>query len=195
MRGYVLAMLVLLVLIQAGCASRDMWPVERVDPDTAVHITVMAEPWIYALDDPMRAADARDYLNVAVVETNQMGTRAYWLNAVTWSTTVRTRPTDDRSTPPSTIRLAWSGNQLELAPAADGRSTAGLSEPAFSVPAERLKEAWYPLSAADLARLAARAPNVVSLVDEAGRVETYAVWRVNAEAMSGFLKATESGPN
>jgi len=130
----------------------------------------MAEPWIYPLDDPMRG--------------------------VSWRTIVRSRATDDRSPPPPTIRLTRSGNRPELTPAVvGGRSAAGLSEPAFSVPAERIREAWYPLSAADLARLAAGAPDAVSLVDEAGRVETYAVWRVNAAAMAGFLKATESGPN
>ena len=188
MRGYVLAML---ALMQAGCASRDLWPAERVDPDTAVHMTVMAEPWIYVLNDPLRAADARDFLSMAVVETNRTGTRAYWLCAVSWSTVDRGRSPDGRTAlPPPKIQLGWPVNPLELAPATGGRGAAGLSIPAFTVPAERSSEAWYSLSTAEVARIGAAAPLVVSLIHEAGQPESYAAWQVDDAVMSEFLKAT-----
>lgn len=73
MRGYFLA---ILALIQGSCASRDLQPVERVDPDTAVHVTIIAKPWLYVLDDPRQRATASHFLNVAVVEANRTGIRS-----------------------------------------------------------------------------------------------------------------------
>ena len=192
MRGYLLA---ILALVQASCASRDLWPVERVDPETAVHVTVMADPWTYALDDSTRPADARDFLSIAVVETNRAGARAYWLNAVSWSTIDRSASPDRRiALPAANVRLGGSADALELAPDAGGRAAAGLSEPAFSVPADRFTEAWYPLSEDEIARIAAGAPSAVALVGGAGRIETYTVWQANPGAMSEFLKATGLSP-
>ena len=183
--------LAMLVLTLAGCASRDLWPVERVDPETAIHVTVMAEPWIYALGDPRQAANASRFLNVAVVEANQTGTRRYWLNAVSWSTGTRGKDAGDYvSLGAVKIILAWPTKQLPLAPAAEGRSAAGISEPAFSVTAARLGEAWCPLTPEQVAEFGAGAPAGISLVDEEGRVQSYVSWQADDAAIAEFLKAT-----
>jgi hypothetical protein len=36
----------LAILALGGCAQRELWPEERLDPNTAVNVTIMAEPWI-----------------------------------------------------------------------------------------------------------------------------------------------------
>jgi len=191
MRAYFPA---ILALILAGCASRELWPVERVDPDTAVHVTVMDEPWIYALDDRRQAANASQYLDVAVVEANRGGTRSYWLNVVSWNTRTRGKHSGEQATHrPVEVRLGWPTRQVTLASAADGRAAAGISEPAMSVPGARIGEAWCPLSVAQVAELGAGAPTAISLSDEEGRVESYAPWQVEDAAMAGFLKATGAG--
>lgn len=192
MRAYFLAML---ALILAGCASRELWPVERVDPDTAVHVTVMAEPWIYALDDRRQAANTSHFLNVAVVEANRTGTRSYWLNVVSWSTRTREDTGEAAAQGPVEVRLGWQTRQVTLAAAANGRSAAGISEPAMPVPGARIVEAWCPLSVAQVAELGAGAPTVLSLVDKEGRVDTYAPWQVDDASMAVFLKATGAGAN
>jgi hypothetical protein len=181
----------MLALALAGCASRDLWPVERVDPETAIHVTVMAEPWIYALGDIREAANATRFLNVAVVEANQTGTRRYWLNLVFWSTSARGKdPGAYRSLGPVKVTLAWPTKQLQLASAAEGRAAAGISEPAFSVPGARLGEAWCPLSAEQVAEIGAGAPTAISLVDENGQVRSYVSWQTDDAAIKEFLKAT-----
>lgn len=190
-----IAGLALAALALPGCAARDLWPEERLDPETAVNVTIMAEPWVYARPVPMLAANARDYLNVGMVESNRAGHRAYWLGVVSWSTIDRSPLQADRTpAQPQRIRLDWTDGRLELSPAADGRAAAGLSEPALTGPAERFVEAWYALSDADVSRLGNAAPARVSLVGDGGRLTTYDAWQVNPAVMPEFRKATGLSP-
>ena len=185
-RAFALALLML-----AGCAERDLWPVERLDPKTAVNVTIMAEPWVYARSVPMLAANARDYLNVGIVETNRSGTRAYWLGVVSWSTIDRSvYAANGARAMPVRIRLGWPTMKLELVPATAGRSTAGLSAPVFTEGATSFDESWYPLSTDEVAQLGIGAPTAVSLIDEAGELASYDAWHADPTVMVDFLKAT-----
>lgn len=183
--------LAVLPFVLAGCASRDLWPVERVDPETAVHVTIMAEPWIYAVDDPRQSANASHFVNVTVVEANRTGTRSYWLNVVSSSTHARAGSAGYAVSGP--IQLRWPTGQLQLAAAAGGRRAAGISEPAIRVPGATIGEAWCALSAADLAEFAAGAPTAISLMDADGKWQTFAPWQVDDAAIAEFLKATVKG--
>jgi hypothetical protein len=181
----------LAILLFAGCtAEREFWPEERLDPETAVNVTIMADPWVYSRDVPMLAANARDYLNVGVVETNRAGKRATWLGVIAWSTIDRSifsgTPPVSR---PQKVRLRWSAASVELEPAATGRATVGLSSPALIDPKTRFTETWYPLTATQLAQLGKAAPASVALLDETGQPTTYLPWRVNPAAMAEFLEA------
>jgi len=179
------------ILTLAGCADRDLWPAERLDPKSAVNVTVMAEPWVYARSVPMLAANARDYLNVGIVETNRAGSRAYWLGAVSWSTIDRSvyAATSTR-TGPMRVRFDWSTTKLELTPAAAGRSAVGLSTPVFAEPGTEFEESWYSLSTDQVTQLGAGVPTAVSLMNESGESTTYEAWRANPAVMVHFLKAT-----
>lgn len=179
------------ILALAGCAESDLWPAERLDPKTAVNVTIMAEPWVYARGIPMLAANARDYLHVGVVETNRAGTRAYWLGVVVWSTIDRSvYATAGTRSPPAQVRLDWSTTKLELERAAGGRSDAGLSSPVFVEPGTRFEESWYSLSTDQVTQLGAGAPTAVSLMSDSGELTTYEAWRANPAVMVEFLKAT-----
>jgi len=179
------------VLILAGCAERDLWPAERLDPKTAVNVTIMARPWVYARAVPMLAANARDYLHVGVVETNRAGTRAYWLGVVSWSTIDRSVFAVQRANgAPPKVRLGWPESSLEFSPAAGGRTAAGLSSPAFVEPGTKFQEAWYALSTDQVVLLGGGAPVAVSLIGEDGELSTYEAWDANTAVMLEFLKAT-----
>lgn len=185
------AIAILAILILGGCAERDLWPTERLDPKTAVNVTIMARPWVYARGVPMLAANARDYLNVGVVETNRAGTRAYWLGVVSWSTIDRSVFSGDGATGvPAKVRLGWAKSALELSPLAGGRSAARLSAPAFAEPGMKFEESWYALSTEQVVQLGGGAPAVVSLISETGELTTYDAWDANPAAMEEFLKAT-----
>jgi hypothetical protein len=186
------ATILMICLLLGGCATeRDLSPVERLDPYSAVTTTLMAEPWVYARDVPALAANARDYLNVGVVETNRAGLRGYWLGVVAWSTIDRTA----LSMPvppvqPAKVRFDWSDDSIELEPAPAGRKALGASQPIFAGPQPAFQDAWYLLSAAQLSRLAKQPPKSISLIGEGQRVLLYQPWRVDRQAMVSFLEAT-----
>ncbi len=185
------AALLVALAAAAGCVERDLWPVERLDPKTAVNLTIMAQPWVYSHDVPMLAANARDYLNVGVVETNRAGSREYWLGIVAWSTI-------DRSglgvpaplAKPGRVAFAWDGTTLELQPVAGGRDEVGAHKAIFTAPQSEYADAWYRLSEAQLASFARSPPASVSLLLDDGSAIRHLPWQVDPRAMAQFVEAT-----
>ena len=187
--------LLLATLALAGCAERDLWPVERLDPNTAVNITIMADPWVYGHDVPMLAANARDYLNVGVVETNRAGKRDYWLGVVAWSTIDRSAlAVPVPLVKPGKLRLAWPGQSLDLLPAAGGLAEVGTQKSIFAGPQGVHEDAWYALTAAQLSVLAKSPPATVGLVLDDGAVIVHEPWQVDRRAMDQFVEATGFTP-
>jgi hypothetical protein len=189
-------MALMVALLAGGCATQhDLWPVERLDPYSAVNTTIMAEPWVYSHDVPAIAANARDYLNVGVVETNRAGLRAYWLGIVAWSTIDRSAlGIQSPREKPGKMQLNWPDASLELEPVAAGRKALGASEPIFAGPQPVYQEAWYLLSVAQLARLARDPPASVSVISSDDRTVVYQTWRVERAAMDRFVEATGVSP-
>jgi hypothetical protein len=193
-----IAVLLALAAALSGCATttREPWPVERLDPHTAVHSTIMAEPWVFARDAREIAVHARDYLHVGVVQTNRAGQRAFWLGVVAYSTVDRSAlPLPPRPARPGRIRLAWPEGTMELSPAPAGRGAIGASEPLFTGPQPPFEEAWYPLSTAQLARLSRQPPLSVTLLDDdavakVGEERRYEAWRTKAEPIERFVEVT-----
>ena len=185
------ALTVITVQALAGCAERELWPAEQLDQTTAVNVTVMAEPWVYFREAPMLAANARDYINVGVVETNRAGTRAYWLGVIAWSTIDRSVIAGaEQPVKPLKVRLRWPAANLELTPASNGRVAVGLSDPVFVEPQSKFTETWYPLSTVQLKQLGENPPTSVALIEVAGQATIYEAWRVNTAPMAEFLEAT-----
>ena len=186
------AAILLLTLGLAACATqRDLWPVERLDPQSAVTTTLMSGPWVYGRDVPALAAHARDYVNVGAVQTNRAGQRAYWLGVVAWSTIDRSAlPVPVTPVKPGKVLFSWDDGSLELQPIPAGREALGISEPIFAGPQPRFEDAWYMLTAAQLSRLASGPPVTVSLFREDGTPILYEAWQVDRRAMDQFLEAT-----
>jgi hypothetical protein len=192
MAGRGAALLVLGLLASACQTGRDLWPVERLDPYSAVNTTIMAEPWVYGRDVPSIAANARDYLNVGLIETNRAGQRAYWLGIVAWSTIDRSALSVPVSPiKPGEVQLSWGGDSaLELQPVAGGRKMLGASEAIFAGPQPVFQDAWYMLTREQLVRLAEAPPTAISLAMPEGRPLVYETWRVDQRALDQFLEAT-----
>ena len=175
----------------AGCAERDLWPVEKLDPKTAVNLTIMAEPWVYGHDVPMLAANARDYLNIGILETNRAGSREYWLGVVAWSTI-------DRSglgvpaplAKPGRVTFTWENATLDLQPAAGGLAEVGTQKPVFAAPQAAHEDAWYRLTEAQLTQFAKAPPAAVSLALDDGSSVRYLPWQIDPRGMAQFVEAT-----
>jgi hypothetical protein len=188
--------ILLLALALAGCASqRDLWPVERLDPYSAVTTTIMSEPWVYGRDVPSLAANSRDYVNLGLVQSNRAGQRAYWLGVVSWSTIDRSALGGSvQPLGPGKVLFNWADGSLELKPVPAGREVLGASEPIFSGPQPEFQDAWYMLTAAQLSRLAAGPPVTVSLFREDGTPVVFERWHVDRRALDQFLEATGFTP-
>ena len=154
----------------------------------------MADPWVYARELPAIAANARDYLNVGVVETNRAGQRRYWLGVVAWSTIDRSAvPGQVVSLQPHRVKLGWIDGELELAPVSGGRQALGVNEPIFAPPQPDFREAWYLLSPAELEQLGQEPPQYFSLYREGDTPARYETWQVGRQSMKAFREATGLG--
>lgn len=183
------------LLAAGGCATQgELLPVERLDQHTAVNTTIMAEPWVYARGLPAIAANARDYVNVGVVETNRAGQRRYWLGVVAWSTIDRSAmPGPTGQLQPRRVRFGWVDGELELAPVSGGRQALGATEPIFVPPQPGFTEAWYAISPAELERLGREPPPYLSLEREGAEPARYEAWQVGRQPMEAFREATRLG--
>lgn len=171
-----------------ACAATDLWPRERLDPETAVHATLLAEPWVYSRDVPLLAANARDYLNVGVVAINRAGQRTYWLGVVAWSTIDRVA-LQRASGEPGRIRLSRPDGSLELSPVEGGRKVVGLERPAFTSPASRFTESWYLVSVEQLRWLSESPPSAVELLEPEPEALVFGKWRARRKPMAEFIRA------
>lgn len=187
----VAALLVAAVLGYGCTAERDLWPIEKLDPRTAVTTTIMVEPWVYSRDVPALAANARDYLHVGVAETNRTGQRAYWLGVVAWSTLDRSAlPAAGPRPRPDHLRFVWADDALDLNAVPGGRGAVGSTEPIFAAPQPAYQDSWFTLTPAQLASLAAAPPTRIDLLRDDGTVAAYAPWRVNPAVLAALLEAT-----
>jgi hypothetical protein len=179
------------LLVGACQTGRDLWPVERLDPYSAVNTTIMAAPWVYGRDVPSIAVNSRDYLNVGLVETNRAGQRAYWLGIVAWSTIDRSALSVPASpVKPGVVQLSWGDSSLELQPVTGGREMLGATEAIFAGPQPDFQDAWYMLTREQLVRLADAPPTAISLAGKEGMPLVYEAWRVDRRALEQFLEAT-----
>lgn len=190
------AALVFATALTCGCSTpgSDLRPIERLDPLSAVVTTIMSEPWVYARDVPALAANARDYLNVGVVETNRAGQRAYWLGVVSWSTLDRSAlPAATARPAPGRLRFVWSDHSLDFASVPAGRNAIGSTEPIFAPAQPVFQDAWFALTPSELDALAAEPPVRIEFLLPEGRAATYDRWHVDTDVLASLLEATGFG--
>lgn len=83
--GLIAGMLVLLLTASAMPASAAA-PRSVLDRSTGATIHLAAKPWVFELDQPHLAANARDYIALYAMEINIGGRRRQHLAAFFWST-------------------------------------------------------------------------------------------------------------
>lgn len=94
-----------------------------LDRHTGTTLQITSEPWVLALEQPHLAVHARDYVALHAVETNNAGTRRYYLAVFYWSTV----PGRNRHAGPSPpLRLLLDDRYISL-PAAQSLRDAGIS--------------------------------------------------------------------
>jgi hypothetical protein len=165
----------------AGCVGRsgNNEIYQYLDESTGVTVTSLAAPLAFFKDEPMLAANARDYVYLGPAELNRAGSReiVLWLNFCS---------TIDRGTRPGWFRpdrviLMLDGKPMELAQA-DNRAT--INEWSYTSPVIGGSTVIYRATRGQL-RLLARADHIEVVTENDRSSRKYTRWG-NADA--GFQR-------
>jgi hypothetical protein len=187
-RTLVLA-LPIVATLATSCADRPLQADHYLDPKTAVTLTSMPAPWVYAHEEPTLVAHARDYVNVGVIESNRAGQHAYWLGTVEWSTIDRSPYGLGPLGKVAELDLEWPDHVVRtLAPEPRGRHAVGTERAYFDAPhSARARENWFALAPEQLRELTAQMPARIVVHDVDGRERVYLPWEVDAGALQALV--------
>lgn len=175
----------------AGCVlTRDGAKLrQRLDESSGETITTLDEPATFALDRPMLAANARDYVYLGPVEINRSGTRSYALWVAYCSTIARN---DGREfAAPARAYLMIDGEPMELGSA---EPHAPLADWLYRPPVVGGSKVMYALTRAQLAAIARAHELSIVIEGEDDAVAEFSPWRDGFAGLSGFAHYLE-GPD
>jgi hypothetical protein len=154
---------------------------EYLDPNTAMTVRVVSEPFIYGRDVPELAVNARDFISLGAVELDNMGKHRFFVALVSWSTIDRARI--GALTPALPERLEIGSREWRVASHAPRDLGAGqaLLEP----PVARIGDSWIEVKPDDLRQLAAKPPETIDVIVDGSR-HRYTLWRRADEALTEF---------
>jgi len=163
----------IILLLTGGCTRPTGEDVmyQYFDEASGATITRLTAPVPFHKEEPMLAANARDYVYIGPAEMNRSGNRqlVLWMNFC--STIDRGRYSD--SWRPDGVFLILDGTPMELTPA---DSQLGVSEWSYVSPVVGGSTLVYAVTRAQL-RLLARAGDVRILAEVGGQTREYARWR------------------
>jgi hypothetical protein len=183
-------LLAAIVVCFGGC-SASLAPRTHLDPVTAATITVQAEPIVLAFDDQLRASNARDYLQLAAIEINRMGSRELYLGVLHWSTIDRTSAEHDAAARELRhARLLADDRPIELSTNLQERP-AGLGVRPYPLPIPGAREFYFPIQKEQLRAIAlSRSLTLTPLAPAAGH--TSPIYRDWQDGRAGLLRFLES---
>ena len=195
MRIDIIAAILLVSLLTAGCAGSRPASAERQYLDTASGITVtgLDEPAIFHHDDPRLAANVRDYLYMGPVVMNRMGKYSFYLWLGEWSTidrlSERESPAGLRTTGATIgqVVLLLDGVPMELDDSLDRVEKSRIIQPPYTSSVESMRAEYMRVSRDQLSRIAA-AKNVVVRVSDAGQLRIYRLWSGNTQSFGLITK-------
>ena len=102
-----------MALVVTGCtgATKDTGLNEYFDEATGITVASLLEPAVFYREEPLLAANARDYVSMGPVELNRAGRRDYALWLLYWTTIDRVPRADLGSDP---VYLMLDGEPMEL---------------------------------------------------------------------------------
>jgi hypothetical protein len=184
-----LALATVAALLLGACASiADGPPVqEYLDPQTAMTIRVVGEPFVYARDVPELAANVRDYLYVGAIELNNMGVRKHYWALISWSTIDRNRTGLTLPSLPDKLELPLATATREYPLATHEPRSIGAGEPVLQPPAGYLGESWFLTTPADLRAFAAAPPATIDVMVDGVR-QTFVLWKRADAPLAAFIE-------
>ncbi len=161
---------------------------EQLDERTGVTVTTMAAPLEFFSPLPERGLQAASFASLGPVEINRMGQRQTYL----WLSVLPGEDERERNTggtrPELKLQIFAAGTALEPAyVTADGREI-GLGQRVYERPADWIGEAFYLISAPQLAQLAAAGALLLELSAPAQESRRYELWKSDLAGLRDFVQ-------
>lgn len=179
-----------------GCVlDEELKPVETIlDQQSAITVQAMGAPYILANEKASLAANARDYLDLRLLETDQMGRRVYLLSIVAFSTVDRRGQPNALPAGLAHLEVHAGAKTYELTAVEAGTDAYGLSGRLFPRRNGFVGSAEYLVTADFIRDLAAAPESGVSIDVGAGDNARYSVWEAANEGLKTFADRLPRGP-
>jgi len=159
---------------------------QYVDQTSAISVTVTSSALIFARERTDLAANARDYITLAPLETNRSGERSYFWMAYLWSTIDRRKGEPMIATTDELVLLA-DGRPIRLLAADVSLSDRGVVEPPISPPKRNAIPALFAVDLESIA-YAAQATDLRIELIHAGVSESFTLWKDARPAVREFAE-------
>ncbi len=179
-----------LLLVCGGCTHTAPRPdisliKEYLDPQTAMTVRTVAEPFIYGRDVPELAVNARDFVSMGAVELDNMGQHRLFLALVSWSTIDRARIGAKPPALPERLLITTGAATKEWRVSSHTPRDLGAGEPILEPPAGRLGDSWVEFKPSEIRALALNPPDSIDVVVD-GAPQRYTLWRRGDAALNEF---------
>lgn len=178
----------------AACAPPGTGNVrEQLDERTGVTVTSMTAPLEFFSPLPERGLQAASFASLGPVEINRQGKRQtfLWLSVLPGETAGNRNPA--RSPGEFKLRILAAGTTLEPAfVTADARQIE-LGQRVYRRPADWLDEAFYAISAPELAQLATADALLLELSAPGEESRRYELWKSDLAGLRDFVQQIGAG--
>lgn len=182
--------LLCLMAALTGCVTaEDLPPVmTALDQQSGVTVEATGIPYVLAHEAAALAANARDYLDLRLLEVDRMGRRSYYLSLVAFSTVARRGDSSPTAEAIGKVRVRAGGQVVELEAVQEGDEAYGLSARVFPRRIGFLKAAEYPVTPAFVRALAAAGEHDLTVEVGPDADLVYEPWEPATEGLKGFAE-------
>jgi len=178
-------------IVAAGCATAptDTPLLQRLDENSGATVTTLPEPMSFYREEPMLAANSRDYVYLGPVEVNRGGRRQYMLWAAYRSTIDRIGGRGSRA--PESAYLMLDGVPMELLRA---RRTAELGVWLYDSPVSGGETVMYRVTRGQLLAIAGAQEIVIVAEDQDNVAVEFEAWRESDSDFRRFSRYLVGDP-
>lgn len=160
---------------------------QRLDENTGVTVTHMAQPLEFYSSRPEAGLQATSFAYLGPLEVNRMGTRTTYLwFSVLPGTDARGRDAGALDLPQQ-LRVVADREPFELSVTATGGREIDLGSRAYRRPASWASEAYLSVSPELLGRLAAASKLFLEIGAGDGSVRRYELWKTDLTGLKAFV--------
>jgi hypothetical protein len=178
------------VVVLYGCVTAEDLPpiMSTLDQQSGVTVEATGVPYVLAHEAAALAANARDYLDMRVLEVDRMGKRSYYLSLVAFSTVARRGDSSPTAQAIGKVRVRIGSEATDLEAVREGEEAYGLSARVFPRRNGYLAAADYAVTPAFVRALAAAGEHELSIEVGADADLVYEPWEPAIEGLKGFAE-------